>query len=209
MLTLVGFSQETVTIGDQVWMKQNINVGAMLTNTQPSTDNQQIEKYCMNNLESNCTIYGGLYSWDEMMTYSTVEGSQGICPTGFHVPTKAEFRTLALFTGGTLQPDGQTALEGTNGKKLREAGTAHWMKGPRGNGTDDYGFSALGTGYKYNNSFASFKTNGYFWTSTPQPSQPTWIWFRGISFMNDYLTEYMVYKTGAKASYLPLRCIKD
>jgi uncharacterized protein (TIGR02145 family) len=58
------------------------------------TDNGTIEKYCFDNTETNCDVYGGLYQWNEMMQYSTAPGVKGICPTGWHLPTDAEWCTL-------------------------------------------------------------------------------------------------------------------
>ena len=195
ILATVGFSQETVTIGEQTWMKNNLNVGVMGDT-----------KDCYNNLEANCTIYGGLYGWDQLLI--TAEGQQGICPDGFHIPTKAEARELDVFVGGLIQPDGQTSLSGVGGKALKEAGYSHWTRMTSAVGTDAVGFTMLPAGYKYGTYYSALKTAGYFWTSTSMYNGEG-AWMRVASFFKTNLGEYGVYKAGASASKLSVRCIKN
>ena len=79
-----------VKIGSQVWMAENLNVGTRINSglwEQVQTNNGTIEKYCYDNTESNCDIYGGLYEWNEMIQYAsfddeTIGTIQGICPDG-------------------------------------------------------------------------------------------------------------------------------
>jgi uncharacterized protein (TIGR02145 family) len=89
-----GHVYNTVLIGTQCWMKENLNIGTRIAHTQDQTDNSVFEKYCYGNLESNCNTYGGLYQWDEMMQYTTQEGSQGICPDGWYLPTDADWTAM-------------------------------------------------------------------------------------------------------------------
>jgi hypothetical protein len=89
----------TVTIGNQVWMTENLDVGTMITGVTDMTDNGILEKYCYDDDPANCAIYGGLYQWDEMMQYVNTGGVQGICPVGFHLPTDIEWQTLELHLG--------------------------------------------------------------------------------------------------------------
>ena len=185
----------TVTIGTQIWMKYNLNVGKMIPSTSKQANNGTIEKYCYNNLESNGAIYGGLYSWNEMMKYSTIEGSQGICPDGFRIPTRTDFQTLFNFVGADV------------GYKLREIGNAHWKYiSPSKNGTDIFGFTGLPTGYAYQTSFSSIGSYGYFWSSSRSPEG--WAYYRSLSYSAPTFYEYMAYITGNDQSYLPVRCIK-
>jgi uncharacterized protein (TIGR02145 family) len=64
-------------------------------------DNQIIEKWCYDNDESNCETSGAMYSWYELMQYSTSENAQGICPTGYHVPSDAQWTTLIEYAAGS------------------------------------------------------------------------------------------------------------
>jgi len=64
-----GQTYNTVQIGTQCWLKENLNIGTKIPGTQNQANNGTIEKYCYNNDEANCAIYGGLYQWNEMMQY--------------------------------------------------------------------------------------------------------------------------------------------
>ena len=80
-----GQTYNTLQIGTQCWMKENLNIGTMVTSNltgdihSDCINNGIIEKYCYNNDPANCAIYGGLYDWNEMMQYTTTPGVQGIC----------------------------------------------------------------------------------------------------------------------------------
>jgi uncharacterized protein (TIGR02145 family) len=100
--------------------------------------------WCYNNDNSNCNKYGRLYDWKTAKT---------VCPAGWHLPSRQEWDNLVGTAGG----------EKIAGKKLK-AGSG-WIN--NGNGTDDYGFSALPSGGRY--SSGKFFTAGYYgfwWTAT-------------------------------------------
>ena len=129
-------SYKIVQIGDQWWMAENLNVGKVVIgdgNTN-QLDNKVIEKYSYQNLESNLNKYGGLYQWNEMMTHvGEVPGKvKGICPDGWHLPSKYEWLTLFNSVGGA----------DVAGKKLKSVAGYN----NSGNGTDVYGFNALPSG---------------------------------------------------------------
>ena len=68
-------------------MAENLNIGIQAPPAGNQTNDGIIEKYChggvnFSSTEGDCSIWGGLYQWDEMMQYVTTEGTQGICPTG-------------------------------------------------------------------------------------------------------------------------------
>jgi len=157
----------TVIIGDQCWMSENINSGTKINLAYVPSDNDTIEKYCYNNTESNCDTYGGLYAWDEMMQYTDNEGSKGVCPYGWHVPTDEEFKILegtvdSQFGVGDPEWDDYNGRGFDVGKRLKT--TAGWSSNT---GTDYYGFSALPGGYSYKGgSFNQLGQTGYWWVST-------------------------------------------
>ncbi|MEI7813122.1 MAG: FISUMP domain-containing protein, partial [Ignavibacteria bacterium] len=93
-VTYSGKTYHTVQIGSQCWLKENLDVGTMVNGSRNQINNGTTEKYCYDDKPSNCATYGGLYQWDEAMAYSTTPGSKGICPTGWHIPTDAEYQTL-------------------------------------------------------------------------------------------------------------------
>ncbi|MBK7215160.1 MAG: fibrobacter succinogenes major paralogous domain-containing protein [Bacteroidales bacterium] len=119
----------TIQIGNQCWLKDNLNIGSRINGSLDQTDNGIIEKYCYNNLESNCDNYGGLYQWGETMNYSTSEGSKGICPDGWHIPRDIEWIALRIYLGGI----------DTAGGKMKEPRNSHWHS-PNTGATNSSGF---------------------------------------------------------------------
>ena len=179
-VTYEGQVYNTVLIGDQCWLKENLNVGTMINGNEEMTDNGVIEKYCYNNNTANCDEYGGLYQWNELMQYTTNQGVQGICPPGWHIPTYGEFEILTAevkFNGNALKAIGQ--------------GTGN------GAGTNTSGFSALLGGYRdYNLYFINLGYYVHFWSSTENYSTHSFsmfllgnnkkVWFRNASKENGY-----------------------
>jgi uncharacterized protein (TIGR02145 family) len=140
----------TVKIGDQCWMEENLNIGMMVTGVTAQADNATPEKYCYGDDPLNCALYGGLYQWDEAMQYVTTPGAQGLCPSGWHIPTSAEFQTLSASVGG-------------DGNALKAVGQGF----SGGAGTNTSGFSALLAGYRSAlGNFNVLLTNAAFWSST-------------------------------------------
>jgi uncharacterized protein (TIGR02145 family) len=157
-----GNSYNTVQIGTQCLMAQNLNIGTKINGSGNQTNNGILEKYCYNDDENYCTIYGALYQWDEAMQYSTTSGVQGICPSGWHLPTDAEWTALTTYLGG----------ENIAGGKLKEAGTSHWYSQ---NGTNSSGFTALPGGYRnLNGSFYYIRYTGSWWTSDKDVTGTAW-----------------------------------
>src|SRR5664280_2888803 len=149
-VTYPGKTYNTIQIGAQCWLKENLDVGTMIDSLANQTNNGIIEKYCYNNNPANCTTYGGLYLWNEAMQYVTTAGAKGICPTGWHIPTYAEMQTL------------QTTV-GHNGNALKAVGQGTG----NGIGTNTSGFSALLAGDRYyTSSFFNLGGYTYFWSST-------------------------------------------
>ncbi len=108
-----GNMYDTVEIGGRCWMAENLNVGTRIDSTDDQTDNGITEKYCYDNLDVNCATDGGLYQWDEMMGYLTFQGSQGICPTGWHLPSDIEWKDLEITLG--MSPGDAELDSGTRG----------------------------------------------------------------------------------------------
>ena len=127
----------TMQIGAQCWMNQNLNIGTRIAGTSNQTNKGTSKKYCYSNTEANCTTYGGLYQWDEMMQYTTTAGVKGICPTGWQLPTDTEWTSLATYLGG----------ESVAGGKMKETGITHWTS-PNTGATNSSGFTGLPGGYR-------------------------------------------------------------
>ena len=103
---------KTVMIGNQCWMAQNLNIGTIINsnnggnnNDGEQSDNTTIEKYCYWDEQDSCDIYGGFYLWDEMINYSIIESSRGICPEDWHVPSDEIFeQTLYVLVSKEKDP---------------------------------------------------------------------------------------------------------
>ena len=189
VVTYAGQTYNTVQIGTQCWFKENLNIGVRITAVSllGQTDNGVIEKYCYNNLEANCDIYGGLYRWHELMQYINTEGVQGICPTGWHIPTDAEWSTLTTYLGGSS----------VAGSKMKESGTAHWVS-PNSGADNSSGFTALpGGNFSGDNVFVDLGNLAFFWSSSQILTGYAWNRVldqsAGVSRISDYeLFEYSV-----------------
>ena len=215
-----GQKYATVLLGEQCWMAENLNIGTMINSTtggQLQTDNDTIEKYCYNDNDSLCDIYGGLYEWNEMMQYNPTDNdttgtTQGICPAGWHIPTHHEWTTLerAICTSGTCAPDfpydfTTFGLQGTDeGGKLKETGTTHWTS-PNTGATNESGFTALPGGARdySDGTFYGLGDLAYFWSATEGGASTAW----GRILRYNYAAVYRGY--GDKSSGLSVRCVKD
>ncbi|MCX6273322.1 MAG: fibrobacter succinogenes major paralogous domain-containing protein [Bacteroidetes bacterium] len=182
-----------IQIGTQCWMKENLNAGTMINGSVADANNGTIEKYCYDNYPANCAVYGGLYSWDEMMQYTTTEGAQGICPAGWHIATDGEWTSLTDYLGGLSVAGG----------KMKETGTTHWYD-PNTGATNESGFTALGGGYGSSaGTFYSLYFNAYFWSSTQTSSAGAYGYDLTYYNANAYRS------SSNKTNRFSVRCLKD
>jgi uncharacterized protein (TIGR02145 family) len=149
-----------VTIGTQIWLKENLkttkyNDGTVIPNVTDITawSANTTGAYCdYSNIPANSNTYGRLYNW--YVVGST--NPKNVCPTGWHVSTDAEWTALATYLGG-----GSIA-----GGKLKEAGTTHWAT-PNTGATNETGFTALPGGYRsQSGSFGLSGTYSFWWSAT-------------------------------------------
>jgi uncharacterized protein (TIGR02145 family) len=155
----------TVVIGTQIWMAENLKTtkylnGDLIGTTTPSTLNISGEsepkyQWAYDGNESNVATYGRLYTW------YAVTDSRNVCPTGWHVSTDAEWTTLINYLGG----------ESVAGGKLKETGFTHWIT-PNTGATNETGFTAHPGGYRkdgydgvYYNGVGYY---GYWWSSSTE-----------------------------------------
>ena len=167
-----GQTYKTVTIGTQTWMAQNLNF---------ETENS----YCYDDKASYCAKYGRLYKWAAAME---------ACPAGWHLPTKAEFKTLFTAVGGSSIAD--VKLKSSSG----------WYSGGNNvSGTDDYSFSALPAGGRdyYCVWYFHEGNSAYFWSSTEDDSNNAYRMrldsFDGYAYLERYYNTYG----------FSVRCVKD
>lgn len=188
-----GQTYNTVQIGNQCWMKENLNIGTMIYGWQNQSNNGIIQKYCIFNSYNYCSIYGGLYQWNEMMNYSLTPGSQGICSVGWHIPTLADWDTLVIFLGGVSVAGG----------KMKETGFTHWNS-PNTGATNESGFSALGAGYRdTDGNFYDSRHNTFFHSSLQSNLGSSEHQF--LRYDNSALYQ----SGGGNTMGYSLRCIKD
>ncbi|MCK4677888.1 MAG: fibrobacter succinogenes major paralogous domain-containing protein [Bacteroidales bacterium] len=197
----------TVLIGTQCWMAENLNIGTKIDGINEQTDNSVIEKYCYGDDTLNCDTYGGLYQWNEMMQYVLDTGAQGICPPtgGWHLPSDEEWKILE----GTVDSQygvGDPEWDGT-GYRGFDAGfhlksTAGWYN--NGNGDDSFGFTALPGGYRHSNGgFYYSGYRAYFWSSAEYSGSSAWR--RILTYDYDEVYRHYYYETYG----FSVRCLQD
>ena len=185
----------TVTIGTQVWLVENLkttkyNNGDPIANVTDNTawNGLTTGAYCnYNNDPLNSTTYGYLYNW------YAVNDQRKIAPTGWHVPSDAEWTTLTTYLGGESIASG----------KLKESGLSHWAT-PNTGATNETGFTALPGGYRDNNGVFYFVgSTGYWWSYTE--TYVNYAWYRTMYSYSTTVTRNYCVKTWGNS----VRCIKD
>jgi uncharacterized protein (TIGR02145 family) len=195
----------TVQIGTQCWLKENLDVGTMITGTLPQWDNGIIEKYCYNDLIANCASYGGFYQWNEMMIYTTDEGAQGICPPGWHIPTDEEWKQLEGEVDSQYgYPDPEWDNTGFRGWDVGQRLKSSYSWITAGNGNDYVGFCALASGVRIpSGAFVLIDIETDFWSSTE--GNATESWYR--QFRDEQIQVFR--NNHDKTLGRSVRCLKD
>ena len=170
----------TVKIGDQCWMRENLRSthyadGTPIPLGSTTTTSETTPcRYNPNNSAGNVTAYGYLYNWaavmhDETPSNANPSGVQGVCPTGWHVPSEAEWGQLMNYLSSHEQ-----YICGNNSSYIAKAlaSTDGWdnttssnVPGNNPNVNNATGFSAMSAGY-YSGSFSSLGYYAYFWSTT-------------------------------------------
>jgi len=188
----------TVQIGSQTWMKKSLNVLKYNENLLPIPEVEDCNQWrslttgAWRQFSSDVCVdgFGGrLYNWH--VIYNTLYGT--VCPSGFHVPTDADWNTLVSYLGG---PD-------VAGGKMKEPLLLHWSP-PNTGATDESGFSALGRGYWGNGESIGLLNTVLFYTSNPGNDS---VVFRALC---DTSARIFRIADTARGSYAAsIRCIKD
>ncbi|HHN47371.1 MAG TPA: T9SS type A sorting domain-containing protein [Bacteroidales bacterium] len=179
----------TVLIGGQCWMAENLNIGTMICGGygMDQLNNGIIEKYCYNDDPNLCDANGGLYQWREMMDYSNEPGAQGICPDGWHIPTTDEWLQLRDYVGPV---NGGQILKSCRQIDSPLGGDCDTNEHPRWNddgtglyyGIDDLNFSALPGGNRYMyGGFYNLGTQAYWWSSSEHNTYHSAYWSMGYN----------------------------
>lgn len=208
-----------VTIGTQVWMKENLKTTKYNDGTAiPLVENNTLwayhttPGYCWYNNDSASykNTYGALYKWYAVSI--TTNGGKNICPANWHVPTHDEWTTLerTICTSGTCATDfpydnSTTGGRGTDeGSKLRETGYVHWVS-PNIGATNSSGFTALPGGYReYGADFGFIGSEARWWSATEYDSTCAWGRHLVTSFTTIFRSKYYYKYTG-----FSVRCVMD
>lgn len=201
---------QTVTIGTQVWMKENLktthyanDAAIPLVNTNSTWDalTGTSKAYCWYNDDiANKDTYGALYTWAAAMngtasTNTNPSNVQGVCPIGWHLPSYAEWVQLTTYLGGG----------GVAGGKLKETGTALWST-PNAGATNETGFTAFPIGARSSNGVFDYVGDyANWWNSTEYAEDIDRAWFHFVLYIGSNL--------GGDASNkewgFSVRCVKD
>ena len=211
-----GNTYNTVQIGNQCWMRENlrttrysdgtaIDLGADLsTNT--------AYRYCPNDDAGNVRAYGYLYNWKAVMRNSSSSsanpsGVQGVCPAGWHVPSDAEWDELEDY----VSSQSRYRCGGSSTSIAKALASARgWVSssepcavGNNPSGNNATGFSALPAGYYY----GSFDDFGYdyasFWSSTEYNS--SYAYTRSLYYISAFVSSYY----SSKCYGFSVRCLRN
>jgi uncharacterized protein (TIGR02145 family) len=185
----------TVSIGNQVWMAENLKVTKYRDGTAIPTGHSNSDwishstgaSYAIyKDNSSNADTYGYLYNW------YAVNDNHNLAPEGWHVPTQDEWKTLIDYLDG-------------DGGKLKETGTTHW-ESPNAGATNESGFTAIPGGWRHSNAgldYEYIKMKSAFWSANSVNSQFAKIY--DLNYDNTTLRNEEVMKTFG----VSIRCVKD
>lgn len=182
-------SYQTVRIGTQTWMAENLAYAG----TSGTTGS------CYGNSSDSCLKYGRLYSWAEAINGASLPASgtvRGICPAGWHLPSDEEWTTLVA----TVEADPRVG-KNLGGKALKS--TTGWRSDRTG--TDLFGFNALPAGMRDAEGISTTSgTSALFWSSTQYAVAPEfYAWYRNIDYA------FVFRGQQSKSIGHSVRCIQD
>jgi uncharacterized protein (TIGR02145 family) len=190
----------TVAIGTQCWTKENLRVsryndGAVIPDETANpagwynlTTGARSE-YDATGVTDYVVTYGYLYNW------YAVNDSRKLCPSGWHVPTDAEWTILTTYLGGS----------DIAGGKMKSAGNDYWND-PNTAATNESGFSALPGGFRDGaGSFNAIRNLAFFWSATELDGYNAW--FRYLTSYDGYVDDG--YNFDFKSFGASVRCLRD
>jgi uncharacterized protein (TIGR02145 family) len=211
-----GNTYPTLTLGTQVWMAENLrttkyrdgsNIPLVTDNTQWGNnikDNTSLPMMCWyNNDQATYTAnkFGALYNWYAINP--ATNGNKNVCPSGWHVPTDAEWNVFIANLDPSHDPAAFGIQSTTAGGKMKSTGTQYWFS-PNQDATNSSGWSGLpGGARKVNGPFDYIGYLGYWWSSTEDPTASAW--FRGLAYYDGHVDRYPYFK----AEGYSVRCVRD
>ncbi len=201
-VTFSGYTYASIVLGNgQEWMAENLRTtsyanGDPIPNVTDNTQWLNLTTGAWAHYDNNSTYenpYGKLYNW------YTVGDSRNVCPTGWHVPTDAEWSTFINY----LDPTADGGInENTAGGKMKSTGTQYWQS-PNTDATNESGFSGLPGGDR--SDLGAFYDIGYisrWWSSTEETAIA---WYRALQFNLGTVTKEIYLKT----SGFSVRCLRN
>ena len=204
---------KTITIGNQEWMAENLNT-SIYRNGEPipnvvgdiEWEGLSTGAWChYNNDDSYACPQGKLYNW-----YTCVDARQ-LCPTGWHVPSDAQWKTLIGFLDppfydnpDATNPDAVGIISWVAGGKMKSAGSQYWA-GANDGANNEIGFSGLPGGYRGSNgTFHNTGQFGHFWSASERwPAEAAWSYYL-IYFAATSTRSFNSEKEG-----FSVRCLRD
>ncbi|NND32313.1 MAG: hypothetical protein HKN76_06940 [Saprospiraceae bacterium] len=188
-----GNHYHTVKLGNQVWMAENLRALHYNDGTDMQIQNGQYiinfgapgTAHYPNNQASTLPIYGTLYD------FYCIETNK-LCPTGWSVPSNAQWEELINFLGGT-------EVAGTPAK---ETGTEHWAAGNTGNNESGYTLRGAGRWHETQGESIDFKSNAFLWSRT----SITFPYFTHASVVTSQLAQA---QASSKLRGCSVRCVKN
>jgi uncharacterized protein (TIGR02145 family) len=202
-----GSGYQTIQIGSQCWMAENLNYD----------NNVNGNSWCYDDSPSNCGTYGRLYDWEAAMegaagSTSIPSGVQGICPDGWHIPSDEEWEKLEGEVDDTYNyGDDEWDINGYRGEDAGSAlaGNASlWNDGALESHASfgNSGFVALPGGRKSSSGdFTGLGNYAYFWSSTEDNVFAGYAFYHGMHYDNVKTSRYN--ENGENG--LNVRCVKD
>ncbi|MDD4578954.1 MAG: FISUMP domain-containing protein [Anaerolineaceae bacterium] len=194
---------KTITIGEQVWMAENLAYLPSVVGPATGSENDGHETdpyyyvygYDGTNVDeakatANYTIYGVLYNWKAALT---------VCPEGWHLPSDAEWTILISFLGG----------QGIASVKMQEAGTTHWRPPFPYDDYNSSGFTALPSGYRYTDGLFKDIRNRACWWSSTESEKDDYIDCAWIRYLLGSLQNTVFKGSSDKGGGMSVRCLHD
>jgi uncharacterized protein (TIGR02145 family) len=201
---------QTVKIGDQWWMAENLkvkkyrngNIIPVITTSNPDWSNATAGAYCYyESNPDNIDSYGLLYNW------LTLNDTNKLAPEGWHIPTDEEWKTLEQHVGMSPSESDRAGWRGTNeGDKIKIKEHLGWSAYGNEWPTNESGFTALAGSCRLPSGVfgqPGLKSTGFWWSLSE--IQGTDAWYRYLDYKNSN-----VFRSHDSKSYgFSVRCVKD
>jgi len=223
----------TVSIGTQCWLRENLRVRRYNDGTEIRFDNSgtssgtssqtwgetgvgtgrnfgayTIYGHDSTATPSNLTSYGYLYNWYAVAGIVTSGGAPNkkICPTGWHVPTDSDWNKLVKFIDSGADTSATSTTQSTSAGGKMKSTSSLWNPGSPG--TNNFNFSALPGGFRYyDGSFNNIRNNAFFWSATEINTNEAWS--RYLYFFQGSVRRGSNFGSDKKGIGASVRCLKD